>query len=52
MVPMAPEAPVRFTATIGWLFRYFEACAATLRPERSESPPAANGITKVIGFDG
>ena len=52
MAPMAPDAPVRFTATIGVLFKYFDACAATLRPERSESPPAANGITKVIGLDG
>ena len=52
LAPIAPEAPVRFTATIGWLLRYLAACAATLRPERSESPPAANGMMKVIGFDG
>jgi hypothetical protein len=43
---------VRFTGTIGVLFRYLDACVATLRPDRSESPPAANGITKVIGLDG
>src|SRR3954462_5828796 len=52
MVPIAPEAPARLSATIGWLLRYFEACAARLRPDRSESPPAANGMMKVIGFDG
>jgi hypothetical protein len=34
------------------LLRYFGANCATLRPERSESPPAANGITNVIGLDG
>lgn len=49
---MVPEAPTRFTATIGWLLRYFCACYATLRPDRSELPPAANGITNVIGLEG
>ena len=43
---------MRFTGTIGWLLRYFDACWPTLRPERSESPPAANGMMKVIGLDG
>src|SRR6185503_2760416 len=52
IAPITPEAPTRFSATIGWLLRYFGANCATLRPERSESPPAANGITKVIGLDG
>jgi hypothetical protein len=52
MAPIAPEAPVRFTGTIGWLLRCFEACAATLRPDRSESPPAANGMTSVMGLLG
>ena len=48
----APDAPARLTGTIGWLLRYFCAWTATLRPERSESPPAVNGMIKVIGFDG
>jgi hypothetical protein len=49
---MTPEAPTRFTGMIGWLLRYFDACCATLRPDRSESPPAANGMMNVIGLDG
>ena len=28
MAPITPEAPVRFTGTIGWLLRYFDACCA------------------------
>ena len=31
---LAPEAPVRFTGTIGVLFRNLDACVATLRPDR------------------
>ena len=32
--------------------RYFALYCASSRPERSESPPAPNGITSEIGFDG
>src|ERR1700682_6012487 len=52
MDPIAPEAPTRLMVTIGCLPRYFCACCARLRPERSESPPAANGTTKVMGLAG
>src|SRR5687767_5556887 len=49
---MEPDAPTRLRGTKLALPRYFDAYCASSRPERSESPPAPNGITRVIGFTG
>src|SRR6185295_15869853 len=49
---MEPDAPTRFSGMKVALPRYFAAYCASRRPERSESPPAPNGITNEIGLEG
>ena len=52
IAPIMPDAPTRLNGTMGRLFRYFEACCATLRPDKSESPPAAKGTMMRMGLEG
>jgi hypothetical protein len=48
---MAPFAPPRFSTNTCWPRRSDSFCAATLAM-KSVPPPAANGTTILIGFDG
>src|SRR5262245_33174682 len=48
---MAPLAPGLFSTTPGWP-RYSGNLEAMARPTMSEDPPAGNGMTTRIGFEG
>src|SRR5512134_3083531 len=48
---MVPPAPAVFSTTTDWP-RVFDIPCASPRPTRSVGPPAVNGTTIVMGFEG